>query len=810
MSGSVFFSSVRARLLLLVLLAVLPAFGMLLYDIRSITTLTIIALFVLAIAWFGGDYFLLRKIRVLTDTARRLARGEHTRTGIADTPGEIGLLARTFDDMANAVEARTDEIRRATDALSESEAKLRTVSESVRDAILMINNRGQITFWNRAAETMFGYRREEALGKDMAELVVPARLREAHNKGLEAFQRAGEGPAIGKLLELPARRRDGSEFIAEQSISAVKLEDKWHAVGIVRDITARKQAEEAFRKTHELLENVFALTHILIAYLDADFNFIRVNRAYAEADGRPPEFFIGKNRFALYPDAETEAIFRRVVETGEPYTVYARPFTYAEHPERGVTYWDWTLRPVRDTDGKISGLVFCLIHVTDRVRAQEQVQFLACHDELTGLPNRALLLDRVNQAVIEARRHGRQVAVICLDIDRFKFVNEAHGYVTGDAVLKAAAARLSACVRPGDTVARLEGDEFAVALSDLAHPDDIGKVVQKIMRCADQPLSAGDNRLFVTLSVGITLFPLDGDEPETLLRNAAVAMHQAKQRGGNSHQYYSAQMAAMAAEHLTLESGLHRALERREFVLHYQPQVSLYTGRVTGVEALIRWRHPEKGMISPAKFIPLAEETGLIVLIGEWVLQTACAQMRTWREAGLPPLRVAVNLSAQHFKQPGLDETVRRILQETGTDPHRLDIELTESTLAQNPDVVAGILNKLEQLGVQISVDDFGTGYSSLSYLKRFPVDVLKIDQSFVRNIVTDPDDAALVMAIIGMAHALRIQTLAEGVETEAQLDFLRKHRCDAMQGYYFSKPLPAEDIAALLKENRRLTAAKA
>ena len=330
------------------------------------------------------------------------------------------------------------------------------------------------------------------------------------------------------------------------------------------------------------------------------------------------------------------------------------------------------------------------------------------------------------------------------------------------------------------------------------------------MHCADQPLSAGDNRLFVTLSVGITLFPLDGDEPETLLRNAAVAMHQAKQRGGNSHQYYSAQMAAMAAEHLTLESGLHRALERREFVLHYQPQVSLYTGRVTGVEALIRWRHPEKGMISPAKFIPLAEETGLIVLIGEWVLQTACAQMRTWREAGLPPLRVAVNLSAQHFKQPGLDETVRRILQETGADPRRLDIELTESTLAQNPDVVAGILNKLEQLGVQISVDDFGTGYSSLSYLKRFPVDVLKIDQSFVRDIVTDPDDAALVMAIIGMAHALRIQTLAEGVETEAQLDFLRKHRCDAMQGYYFSKPLPAEDIAALLKENRRLTAAKA
>ncbi|MBI3779366.1 MAG: EAL domain-containing protein [Gammaproteobacteria bacterium] len=1026
-------------------------------TVRGVTTLAVVAILVLAIAWFGSDYFLLRKIHVLVDTARRLAHGERARTGIADTRGEIGLLARTFDGMANAIEARRDEIQRANDALLASESKLRTVSESVRDAILMIDDRGQITFWNRAAETMFGYSREEALGQDMAGLIIPARLREEHNRGLGAFQSTGHGAAISKLLELPARRRDGSEFIAEHSISAIQFEGKWHAVGIVRDVTERKRAEEMLRsivenapirvfwkdtesrylgcntlfardagmshpedllgkndfqmgwrdqaelyraddkrvmdsdtpklgfeepqtmpgggtiwlrtskvplhdadgkifgvlgiyediterkraeealrrseaglvqaqriaqlgnwdldlvtnqltwsdeiyrifeiepkqfgasyeafldaihpddreavsraytehvknrapydivhrlrmkdgrvkyvhercntsydaagrplrslgtvqditerrqaeaahhRAHELLEKIFSTTHILIAYLDAEFNFVQVNRAYAEADGRSPEFFIGKNHFALYPDAAVEAIFRRVAETGEPYTVYARPFTYAEHPERGVTYWDWTLHPVRDTDGKISGLVFCLIHATDRVKAQERIQYLAHHDELTDLPNRALLLDRLKQATIEARRHGRQLAVIGLNIDRFKFVNETHGHEAGDAVLKAAAERLATCVRPGDTVARLGGDEFAIALADLAHADDVTRVLQKIMACADTPFSVAGNDLFITVSVGVALFPLDGEDPETLLKNAAVAMHQAKTHGGGGgYQFYSAQMASLAAEHLALESGLRRALERKEFVLHYQPQVNLHTGAVTGMEALIRWNHPEQGMISPARFIPLAEETGLIVPIGEWVLETACAQIRVWEDAGQPPLRVAVNISAQHFKQPGLDETIRRILQETGVDPRRLDIELTESALAQNPETISGVLNNLERLGVQISIDDFGTGYSSLSYLKRFPVDVLKIDQSFVRDITTDPDDAAIVMAIIGMAHALGIQTIAEGVETKEQLEFLRKHGCEAMQGYYFSKPLPAADVAALLREKRSLAA---
>ncbi len=644
--------------------------------IRTLGGLAFVAALVLLAAWYGGDYFLLKKIYVLADTARHLARGERARTGIADTRGEIGLLARTFDDMANAIEARTDEILRANEALAESEAKLRTVSESVRDAILMIDDHGRITFWNRAAETMFGYRREEALGQDIAGLIVPAKLREAHNKGLEAFQRAGEGPAIGKLLELPARRRDGSEFIAEHSISAVQFEGKWHAVGIVRDITERIQSREK------------------------------------------------------------------------------------------------------------------LLHLTH-------------HDGLTGLPNRVLLLDRLAQSLIDAKRHNRVVAVLWLDMDNFKNVNDSLGIENGDRIIRAMGERLQNCVRPGDTVARAGGDEFCIVLADLAHEGDVAEIIQKIRDSLSAPHRMADQELHLSVTIGVSLFPRNATEPEVLLKNADTAMYHAKERG-DGYQYYSPDMTVIATERLAIENDLRHALERRELFLHYQPQVNIHTGTITGVEALLRWRHPRLGLVSPAKFIPLAEDTNLILPIGEWVLREACAQAHAWQDAGLPPLRMGVNLSARQFRQPDLAGTVRRILDETGFDPKRLDIELTESTLVQNPEAAAEILTGLETLGVQISIDDFGTGYSSLSYLKRLPIDILKIDQSFVRDIATDPDDAAIVIAIITLARALGIQTIAEGVETREQAQFLRKHGCEAMQGFYFSKPIEADALAALLRKQAR------
>jgi diguanylate cyclase (GGDEF)-like protein/PAS domain S-box-containing protein len=766
--------------------------------------LALVTLLVLAAAWFGGDVFLLRKIRALVDATRRLGQGElETRTGLAHGRDEIGQLAGTFDEMATTLHARNTEFERVMEALGDSEERFRTLVETTSDWIWEVDARGVYTYASPKVRELLGYAPEEVIGKTPFDFMPPDEAAKVGRQFADIV--AARGPF--ERLENVNLRKDGRRAVIETS--GVPVFDHegglagWR--GIDRDITVRKQAEEAFHKTHELLENVFSSTHILIAYLDKDFNFIRVNRVYAEADGRPPEFFVGKNHFALYPNAEVEAIFRRVVETGIPYTTYARPFEYPEHPERGVTYWDWTVTPVRDHGEGVNSVVFSLVNVTERTLAQEKIRFLAYHDELTGLPNRTLLIDRLGQTVLEAGRRGRRVAVLCLDLDRFKIVNESLGHDTGNALIKNVAQRLLECVRPGDSVARLEGDEFAMVFADVAQPDDAYRVLHRIKERFALPITVDGHNLFVTLSIGVALYPLDGTDADALLRNAEAAMHQAKAHGGDTHRFYAAQMTAASAERLALENGLREALERGEFLLHYQPQVDLRSGHITGMEALVRWRHPERGMVPPATFIPLAEEIGLIVPIGEWVLRAACLQARAWQKENPGAIRVAVNLSPQQFREPGLGETVRRILNETGLDPRLLDIELTESVLAGNPDSVAGVLGELERLGSQISIDDFGTGYSSLSHLKRFPVDVLKIDQSFVRDCTADADDAAIVQAIITMAHALGIQTIAEGVETKEQLEFLHRNGCDAMQGYYFSRPVPAEEITRLLREKRRL-----
>jgi diguanylate cyclase (GGDEF)-like protein len=442
-------------------------------------------------------------------------------------------------------------------------------------------------------------------------------------------------------------------------------------------------------------------------------------------------------------------------------------------------------------------------------RAEMTIEHMAYHDALTGLPNRLLLLDRMRHSIIEAGRHGREVAVIVMDIDRFKYINDSQGHGTGDLLLKGVAERMMTCVRPGDTIARLSGDQFAILLADVAHVDDIGMVMQKITACYSQPLYAAGSEFFLTMSMGVTLYPHDGDEPEELLRHAEAAMYRASEQGGDNYQFYSAEMSAMASEHLAVETGLRHALERHELLLLYQPQVSLETGAVTGMEALLRWQSPEKGLVSPAKFIPLAEETGLILPIGEWVLRTACAQTRAWHEAGFRDLRISVNLSARQFREPGIVDVVSRILDETGLASRFLDIELTESLLIQHTKATHATLSRLHELGIILSIDDFGTGYSSLSYLKRLAIDVLKIDQSFVRDISTDQNDAAIVRAITTMARSLDVRTIAEGVETAEQLDYLRRHGCDEMQGYYFSKPLSAGDFTDLLRENRRLSVAE-
>ena len=445
-------------------------------------------------------------------------------------------------------------------------------------------------------------------------------------------------------------------------------------------------------------------------------------------------------------------------------------------------------------------LVRSMQYSIERKRYQEELEHHANYDSLTGLPNRNLLHDRLSQAVF-AQRDVHPIAVVFLDLDHFKFINDSLGHTQGDKLLATVAERLHSTVREGDTVARIGGDEFVLILNDQTKEDVIFRAMQRILNKVSEPMAIGGRELCITCSAGVSLYPQDGPDVETLLKNADVAMYRAKERGRNNFQFYTAEMNALVNERVALEHNLRRALERNELLLYYQPKVELATGAIVGAEALLRWQHPEWGLVLPRRFITIAEETGLIVPIGEWVLRTACLQNKKWQDAGLRAITVSVNLSARQFRQESFVKTVGDILSQTCLKPEHLEIELTESMVMHNADAAIAILRGLKSLGVRLSVDDFGTGHSSLSYLKRLPIDTLKIDQSFVTHIgdQDEQDDGILAQAIISLGHTLRLKVIAEGVETEAQLKFLRMHRCDEVQGYYFGKPMPADDCARML-----------
>ena len=431
---------------------------------------------------------------------------------------------------------------------------------------------------------------------------------------------------------------------------------------------------------------------------------------------------------------------------------------------------------------------------------RETLEERVTHDLLTSLPNRLLFGDRLTQRLAQSRRSRRPLAIMFLDLDHFKLVNDALGHNVGDSMLKQVAERLTVSVREADTVARMGGDEFIAILADIARPQDAAVVAQRVLKTLSEPFALNDQEHFISASIGISVYPSDGTDPETLVKNADAAMYRAKEQGRNRWLFYTEDLGAVASERVKLESGLHRALERGEFVLHYQPRVDLKTGGMLGAEALLRWRHPELGLLAPAQFIPLAEETGIIIPIGEWVLRTACAQNKAWQDAGFPPMDIAVNVSAVQFQRGDMVSTVKRALEETGLEPHCLSLELTESILMHSPETAAGVLRDLRALGVQISIDDFGTGHSSLSYLKRFATDAVKIDQSFVKHVTSDPDDAAIAGAMVAMAHSLNLRVVAEGVETLGQLAFLRSLNCDEMQGFFVSRPLPPEEFIHILR----------
>lgn len=505
-----------------------------------------------------------------------------------------------------------------------------------------------------------------------------------------------------------------------------------------------------------------------------------------EVAGRNPAFLQGEDR-----DQPDIALLRQIIRHKEAGVV-----TLRNYRKDGTRFWnELHLAPVADGAGRVTHYVGVMNDISERIAYQEELERRAHYDELTGLANRVLLNVRLEHAIAQARRHEGVAAVLFIDLDQFKLINDGLGHTCGDHLLIEAANRLRAVVRETDTVARLGGDEFVIVLAEPAHAEETAEVAQRILEALAHPVHVGGNNLYVTASIGATLFPRDGTDGETLLRNADAAMYRAKALGRNRFQYWSEAMNARMSEQLALLGQLRGAVERNELRLHYQPQVSLPDGRISGVEALVRWQHPELGLVSPAKFIPLAEESGLIEPIGEWVLFEACSQAVAWDAAGFPPLRMSVNLSARQFANPHLDSIVRATLDSTGLAPQRLELELTETAVIADPEQSAARLDAIHHLGVQLALDDFGTGYSSLGYLKRFAFDRLKIDQSFVADAIRDPDDAAIVRTVIAMARMMGIQTVAEGAEQAETVAWLGRQGCDEVQGYFITPPLPAADL---------------
>ena len=568
---------------------------------------------------------------------------------------------------------------------------------------------------------------------------------------------------------------------------------------IVMDITRLKLAELSLEKERNFVSTVLDSEAVLLMVLDPDGHVVRWNKALSELSGYGfAEVRDLRIQDFLLPPHESEtatADLRRLVDNGEPATAE----TLILQKDGGVRIVAWSNTLVRNGEGTVDYVVSTGIDVTERKRAEAVIRHQANYDSLTGLPNRTLFQDRLTQAIASARRTDSRFALFYIDLDRFKSINDTLGHRAGDQLLVEAARRLETGVRETDTVARLGGDEFTVIVYDLSAASECEAVARKVLDRLGAPYPIGRGEEFITCSIGITVFPDDGDTSETLMRNADLAMYRAKELGRNGHVLFDVQLNVTAVRRKELERELRQAVDEQGLSLAFQPIVAAATGRIVSVEALLRWHHPRHGSIRPDIFIPIAEETGLIIPLGEWVLRTACETVRAWRDAGLPPVTIGVNVSTLQFHQQDFPGVVRRILRETGLSPDRLALEITESLMMEDIQIAIDQLAALQKAGVHISVDDFGTGYSSLSYLKRLPVNSLKIDRSFIMGLPGDEEDAGLVRAVIAMAHGFHLPVIAEGVETRAQLEFLSSLGCDLAQGYLFGKPVPADELALQL-----------
>lgn len=727
-----------------------------------------------------------RRVVKLLRSARQVGEGKlDTVAGVAG-PDEIGRLGLAFDAMVQKMARSSAQIR-----------KLSLAVEQSPNSIIIANAKGIIEYVNPHFCSVTGYAADEVIGKSM-------RIHQSGQTPKEVYEDLWSTITSGKIWrgELLNKSKHGNLYWEDLCICPIFDEQGniTHFLSEQIDITARKKDEEQIR----LYEKVFSNANEAILISDMDNNIIAVNPAFTEITGYASEEVIGKNPRMFSSGMTDEITYKEMwasINTDGKWQGEV-----LDRRRNGEIYAEWlSISALRDNSGKLTHYIALMSDISERKKAEERMLYQAQHDALTGLPNRMLFQDRLQQAITYAERQHSNVALLFLDLDRFKNVNDALGHHYGDLLLQEVARRIRLCVRNSDTVSRQGGDEYVIMLPNLDDLGDIMQVVNKLIENIANPYQLEEHSVHLTTSVGVSVYPQDGIDTETLIKNADTAMYQAKDAGRNCYRFFTQAMNHSIAKRIGLESKLRAALQGNGLSLHYQPLVNLRSGQMVAAEALVRWQHPEDGLIPTAEFIQIAEETGMIVPLGAWVLGEACRQNQEWRALGLREISVSVNLSPVQLHDRNLVKTVSLALSNSGMPASALELEITESAMMKNPEQAIVMLNKLNKLGISLSIDDFGTGYSSLSYLKKFPVNMLKIDQSFVRDLSVDNDDAAIIRAVISMASSLGLRVIAEGVETAEQLLFLEGLDCEMMQGYYFSRPLPAEEFRALLESGRML-----
>jgi len=693
------------------------------------------------------------------------------------------------------------ERKQMEEALRQSEEKYRNILQSIQEGYFELDLAGNYTFVNDANCRLLGYSRDEIIGMN-------ARQHMPHEDNYKKVSQAyTELFLTGKpieSLEIFSVKKDGTPIIYETSVTLIK-NAQGKAIGfrgVSRDITERKRMEEQIRQSEERYRNI--IENMTDGYFEVDLygNFTYFNDAQCRNLGYTCEELIGMNRHQYADEKNVKALFRlfnNVYKTGIPVKTHEVELI---KKDGAIAYNEISVNLIRNKNGEAIGFRGISRDITERKRQQEKIHYLATHDSLTGLPNRMMLNQLLSHAINAAKRHNRKLAVFFIDLDRFKIINDMLGHEAGDRLLQEIALRFRHALRSMDIVARMGGDEFVVLIEEIENCEQISTVAHKLLAEAMKPVSIISQECRVTASIGISIYPKDGDDEQTLMKNADIAMYFAKEEGKNNFQFYSKDIKSHSIEKLSIETQLRFALERNELFLMYQAKVDFKTGLITGVEALLRWNNPALGAITPLQFIPVAEETGLIVPIGRWVLNTACGQNIAWQKEGLPPVCTSVNLSLRQLLDEHLLYDIENALKNSGLSPSLLELEITESMVMHNPGRMISILGKIKELGVRLAIDDFGTGYSSLAQLKHLPVNTLKVDRSIIHKIPEKTEDKAIAEAIIAMGKTLSLKVVTEGVETKEQMEFLRQLPCDEMQGFYFSKPLMPDKFANLLSRN--------